>query len=134
MSDENKLLHQRLRRTKGSASAHNCCDCGSQAHEWAYQHTDPKPRTDSKGQLYSPDMVHYKPMCRSCHRFLDYKMNPEAKAKKADQLRETVGDSNEMRRRGLLANRNKKHESSCSRRMATREGVVRCPCGARRED
>lgn len=131
---ENKLFHQSLRRAKGPASQHKCITCGGPAFEWAYQHTDESPLYDEIGSPYSLNFDHYSPMCRSDHRKLDFKMNPEASASRIAKLVGAVGDSEEMRRRGLLASRNKKHESTCSRRLATREGVRRCPCGARRLD
>ena len=55
-------FHQRLKRHRGSATAHSCIECGGSAVEWAYQHGgDPM---DEQG---------YSPMCRSCHRKLDYR-------------------------------------------------------------
>lgn len=54
-------LHQNLRRHKGSASAHRCIGCGGQGYDWAFQHTGPADNPEN-----------YAPMCRSCHRKLDY--------------------------------------------------------------
>lgn len=68
-------VHERLRQTKGSASAHRCAGgCGRQAEEWAYDRSDPNEVTDTRhGVLvrHSADLDHYQPMCRTCHRRLD---------------------------------------------------------------
>lgn len=63
-------VHARLRRGKGKASAFQCIQCGDQAKDWAYDHTDPDERFDADGP-YSLDPDRYHPMCRPCHLALD---------------------------------------------------------------
>lgn len=56
-NDDN--LHQELRRKVGSAREFKCITgCERQAYDWANQHTDTGPS--------------HAPMCRSCHRKLDF--------------------------------------------------------------
>lgn len=70
-----KHAHQRVGRDRGKASAQSCVNCGEQAAEWAYMHTDPDELTaewpDWSGNLrtvtYSVNPEHYAPMCHSCH-------------------------------------------------------------------
>ena len=64
-------VHFRLRRTKSNASAFSCVDCGAQAAEWAYDHSDPDERLHLGKYAYSTDMDRYSPMCRRCHRRMD---------------------------------------------------------------
>lgn len=69
-------VHQRMKNRKGRAADYPCHNgCGSQAHEWAYDHQDPDEKIcltgEATGCLYSLKPEHYVPMCRSCHRTLD---------------------------------------------------------------
>jgi hypothetical protein len=111
-------FHQRLKRRRGSATAHACVGCGGPALEWAYQHGgDPL------------DYDGYSPMCRSCHRKLDYFHGtpvPSPLARLTD----------EQRRLGLAkavvaaAVKRRVHETTCNRR---RLASGTCRCGARRD-
>jgi hypothetical protein len=61
-------LHYRLRRWFGSARNQACIFCGMSAFDWAYMGTDPNERYDeATGMPFSPDLIHYQPLCRSCH-------------------------------------------------------------------
>lgn len=62
--------HDRVRRARGSASNHQCSNCGSRAQHWAYDHQDPDERTSSLGP-YSTSVQHYQPMCVPCHKTFD---------------------------------------------------------------
>lgn len=53
-------LHTKLRRTRGSASQHDCVDCGGTAQEWSLPH--------NANQL---DLDVYLPRCKKCHRKYD---------------------------------------------------------------
>lgn len=59
-------VHSRLGQVIGQD-----CNCGMPAEEWAYDHGDPDELTSELGFPYSLDPVHYKPMCRPCHRKYD---------------------------------------------------------------
>ena len=62
--------HDRVRALHGSASHHQCCNCGRSAKHWAYDHDDPDERGSEFGP-YSVDPSHYLPMCVSCHKRFD---------------------------------------------------------------
>lgn len=62
--------HCRVYSKYGKASTHEC-DCGRQAHEWAYQGGCPDERIDPRGRPYSPNPDRYVAMCRYCHRAFD---------------------------------------------------------------
>lgn len=67
--------HQRLRKTRGSATDLACVACQGPAHEWAYDRTDPEELTapwNGKTVTYSADIDHYQPMCKGCHWKLDH--------------------------------------------------------------
>jgi len=67
--------HDRVRRTRGTASAHACLHCGKAAQEWAYDHTDPDGKTEVRARdgrsprpvAFSTDPAHYIPLCHRCH-------------------------------------------------------------------
>lgn len=63
--------HNRVKRTRGSASGYACVSCGQPAEHWAYSHGDPDERADAsgkeKGRPYSARPEHYAPRCRACH-------------------------------------------------------------------
>lgn len=67
--------HNRVRRLRGRAHEHQCCDCGSPATEWSYMHNDPSElisdQGTSAGCLYSLNPDCYAPRCRRCHRRFD---------------------------------------------------------------
>jgi hypothetical protein len=70
--------HNRVRRTHGPARKH-ICPCGARAAQWAYDHNDPDPRTESvptpRGRTvivtWSEDPAHYIAMCYRCHARFD---------------------------------------------------------------
>lgn len=62
--------HGRVKTLRGSATDHACDRCGSPAHEWAYDGTDPGPLFEGV-MAYSADPNRYRPMCRSCHKKMD---------------------------------------------------------------
>ena len=94
MSDnENKLQHQRLRRARGSASTHQCIECGDPANHWAYQHKNPNPLVSPTGEVYTLNFDDYAPMCHTCHRSLDMRESP--------RLREVLQENIESAHAGL---------------------------------
>ncbi len=69
-----RAAHTRVVTTKGNATQHDCVRCDRRADQWSYDHADPAARTeiiDGRPVLYSPDIDHYQPMCRSCHVKMD---------------------------------------------------------------
>ena len=65
-------LHDRLRRTRGPASVHACQHCAGKADDWAYDHADLDECHDGpSGLVYSADLDHYIPLCKSCHKSFD---------------------------------------------------------------
>lgn len=64
-------VHHRLRKARGKASTHACHYCGDQASDWAYDHSDPDEKVNGRGSPYSTDLERYKPLCSTCHRYLD---------------------------------------------------------------
>lgn len=72
-------VHERMRKSKGPASAHACVECGEPAAHWAYDGSDPEELTDldhGNPVTYSADLGRYFPMCRSCHTKHDAARNP----------------------------------------------------------
>lgn len=67
--------HDRVKRSRGPASIHECTNCGKGADDWAYQHSATEPLTDDLGRPYSDNTNDYAAMCRSCHRAFDIGMN-----------------------------------------------------------
>lgn len=67
-------VHWILARDHGPAKTHKC-KCGNPAYEWAYQHNGDTV-TDERGRKFARDLDAYSPMCRSCHRLLDEKLDP----------------------------------------------------------
>lgn len=65
------LVHGRLKKSRGSASAYPCVSCQGPARHWAYDHNDPNAKTDSCGLVYSLKPEHYRPMCALCHKRFD---------------------------------------------------------------
>lgn len=67
--------HSRVRKARGSAVEYSCVDCGKQASEWSYDHSDPSQVVGltSRGHeaAYSMDPAHYSPRCKSCHAVFD---------------------------------------------------------------
>ena len=65
-----RAVHMRLSRKFGPAATHVCDMCGSQAHHWAYDGSDPQPMWATFGDRtipYSYDQSRYRPLCRGCH-------------------------------------------------------------------
>lgn len=60
-------VHQRLRRTRGNASAH-VCPCGQPARQWSYVYRDGEPYV---AMQFSTDLTRYRPLCESCHKRYD---------------------------------------------------------------
>jgi hypothetical protein len=65
-----RSAHTRVVSHRGRASEHPCCVCGAAAEDWAYDHADPDERVEG-GLVYSPDPMHYQPMCRVDHKAFD---------------------------------------------------------------
>jgi hypothetical protein len=65
-----RSAHTRVVSQRGRASEHPCCVCGAAAEDWAYDHADPDERVEG-GLVYSPDPMHYQPMCRVDHKAFD---------------------------------------------------------------
>lgn len=72
-------MHDRVRSTRGRAREYSCVTCGSGAVDWAYRWdlNCPKekwvrvrPPADKVAPM-CPDVDHYDPMCRNCHREFD---------------------------------------------------------------
>lgn len=69
-------IHQRLRRTRGSASAYACIVCGKRAHEFACYPCDDADivegvNASGKPVTYVPSIDGFEPMCRRDHRAHD---------------------------------------------------------------
>ena len=64
-------VHQRLRITRGIAKAHECVDCGGQAKQWSYDHSDPAAKVSEIGIPYSTELEHYVARCIPCHKRFD---------------------------------------------------------------
>ena len=68
-----RSAHMRVQHLRGKANTFICA-CGQQAHEWAYDYSDPEALVGSNGKrdmVYSPDVDRYNAMCRPCHRNFD---------------------------------------------------------------
>jgi hypothetical protein len=67
--------HDRVRRLRGSASAHPCVDCHNTAYHWSYNHSDPDeivdPTLGASGVAYSLSTGAYVPRCVPCHKRFD---------------------------------------------------------------
>jgi|SRR5215831_8711937 len=73
MGNDYTRVHRELNSTLGRATDYSCAICGKEpADHWAYDHLDPDGLVAVDGKVYSEDMAHYKPLCASCHRRLDY--------------------------------------------------------------
>lgn len=66
-----EAAHRRLEAARGSVSDYLCIYCACPAQQWSYDHADPNELIDPRGRPYSPDINHYEPMCRKCHRHED---------------------------------------------------------------
>ena len=64
-------VHQRVRALRGSASKHSCVDCGGQAKQWSYDHSDVSERISEEGRPYSLNLDCYHARCISCHKRFD---------------------------------------------------------------
>ena len=67
--------HERVRRRYGSATEHQCIQCGAQARDWAYNHMAEVELVDEDGMVYSGEPTDYMPLCRSCHLYFDRGVN-----------------------------------------------------------
>ena len=67
--------HERVRAFRGSAAEHMCVDCGGNAAQWSYNHSDPEEIVSTEsyadGLPYSVDPSYYDPRCVSCHKRFD---------------------------------------------------------------
>lgn len=66
--------HARIIAERGPAPSHQCAECGSAAHEWAFNHAHKPTRVvvhDGRPTPLSVDVNAYEPLCRSCHRLAD---------------------------------------------------------------
>lgn len=66
--------HDRLRRSRGTASNSACAHCGDGAEEWALKHDDSERiRGEFRGIVmdYSRNLDDYAPLCVECHRDYD---------------------------------------------------------------
>lgn len=62
--------HFRVIRDRGPARDHQCIDCGTQAIDWSYDHSDPDEKVSEWGP-YSPNPDHYQARCKPCHSHFD---------------------------------------------------------------
>ncbi len=66
-------VHRNLSATYGKSSTYVCTFCHKNpAVAWAYDHGDADELTDDAGRVFSTDMLHYIPLCGSCHGKLDF--------------------------------------------------------------
>lgn len=72
--------HSRVQRGNGPASNYRCVDCGNQAKDWSYDHSDPEEVQDERGIFYSMKETHYVPRCVPCHRKHDRQQTKRRKA------------------------------------------------------
>lgn len=65
--------HNKVRATRGSASTHQCVDCGATAHHWSYNYESKNEKRDETGvgSAYSEDPADYDPRCVRCHAYFD---------------------------------------------------------------
>lgn len=66
--------HDRVKRTRGLASEHQCIDCGGAAFHWSYRHECPDEIVRNVGGYdvaYSPHVDQYDPRCVPCHKRFD---------------------------------------------------------------
>lgn len=60
-----QMVHQELRKTRGSATNYTCVDCPNQAQDWSYNQ-------GGGGLPFSTNLDDYEPRCRKCHSKLDH--------------------------------------------------------------
>ena len=68
--------HARITRAFGAAKQYPCIECGGDAHQWAYDGTDPTQKLghhsrSSTMMWYSVYPEFYMPMCQRCHKTRD---------------------------------------------------------------
>lgn len=63
-------VHQRLRKSLGSASSSQCVDCGGDAAQWSYDRKD-SAELESEFGPYSTDLSYYIARCIPCHKRFD---------------------------------------------------------------
>lgn len=68
-----EAVHNRLRRSRGSAREWWCEHCDNRAAQWAYDYKDPDEKIDPrKNRRYSTDLGHYFSLCADCHIAFDH--------------------------------------------------------------
>jgi len=65
-----RAMHQRVKKLRGKASDYACVDCGQNAAQWSYDHSD-ESQIDGHPGPYSIDANRYRPMCVKCHKGFD---------------------------------------------------------------
>jgi len=106
-----KAVHNHLRQARGSAREHPCHACLGPAHEWAYDHQGGESElteTLHGGTVvtYSASLERFVPLCRSCHRQVDFYF---ARTGKEDcRRRHRLAGANRAKRGGCLACRRAK--------------------------
>jgi len=65
--------HERIYSLRGPASEQACAECGADAQDWAYDHSDPAELYGGPGtkRPYSANPQRYRALCRRCHRRTD---------------------------------------------------------------
>lgn len=82
-------VHWALEKYLGKARSYRC-SCGRPALDWAYQYNAEnqelsEERPDGSVRLYGTHLTeNYAPMCRSCHKLLDFDKEPEKFQKVVD--------------------------------------------------
>lgn len=79
-------IHHKLRAERGPARQYTCPNCGFNARQWAYDHTDPDEIRDSRGRTYSLDLGKYMPMCTPCHYKFDAPYSSDPRRKRALEM------------------------------------------------
>lgn len=105
--------HMRVRQARGPARKH-ICPCGKPAAQWAYDHNDPNPRTEtmptSRGRTvvvtWSDDPAHYIAMCYRCHARLDLECGNRSNIGAAYREMRAAAPRERCRRGHILAGAN----------------------------
>lgn len=116
-------LHDKIKRLRGRAVEH-LCDCGAQAHEWAYLGGDPNelvcPR---RGIVFSLNIELYAPLCRPCHRQFDWVIARPACPQGHDYTPENTIREGGGRRRCRKCHYKRNRERYRRRRLEARKSV-----------
>jgi hypothetical protein len=89
-STSSRAIHRNLSADLGPASDYYCHNSNHQADVWAYQYNDPNELISQSGQKYSLNQDCYEPMCHSCHKKFDNKMDPDRHAAKNEKARQRI--------------------------------------------